>query len=138
MNQAGAPGTQRHGFVNRQPLARRLIKGMLYFARLLLCLWLAAFAASTVAQAAGSTAMMIAMAAEAGSQMAGCPDCDDEPADADGFACNVDCTSLWSGLPVDYPGYRPIVPSKDFGPAAAEDRPGRIGPPDPLPPKHFA
>lgn len=102
--------------------------------RTLLAALAVAFAAATVAHAAGSTAMSVDMAlADAGAtDMAACQDCGNDAGSPE--ACDFDCVPLvlarpdtGGGLPV--PDIRPATPDRGSGFA------GRTGPPEPRPPR---
>lgn len=111
---------------------------MVRASRLLLCLWLAAFAAGTVVHATAGTAMALdmAMASDAGMDMPSCVACDgDAGADADGVVCDIDCTApsiavFTSATAQAFLGIAKVMTVPD-----REIRLGRTGPPEPFPPK---
>lgn len=111
---------------------------MKFFARLLLVAILAAFAASSVAHAAGSAGMAAAMIAsdEAAMDMSECDPCDDSNACEMGIACNFVC-GAGAFAAVLAPQTQGIIhaPRETLWPAITQDWYGVTGPPAKQPPR---
>ena len=107
-------------------------------ARLILVAFLAVFAASSVAQAAGSADMAAAMIAsgDAARPMSDCDACDDTGAGETGLVCDLVC-GAGSFAAVVAPQAYVIVssPREALGPAVAQDFCGLSSPPAKQPPR---
>lgn len=111
---------------------------MKFFARLLLVAVLAAFAASSVAYAAGSAEMAAAMIAsdDAAMDMSECDPCVDSGAGEMGVACSFVCGAGGFAAMLA-PQTQGIVqaPRETLGPAVTHNFRGRTGPPAKQPPR---
>ncbi|RKF12471.1 hypothetical protein D6850_17515 [Roseovarius spongiae] len=107
------------------------------FARLMMTAVLAAFAASSVAHAAGSARMASEMIV-AGVDVtgAGCEACDDDAAGTLGIACDFVCNSAVAAALVETSaGCGPFAVSSAHGMMIEQDFHGLTGPPAKQPPR---
>ncbi|MDF1671200.1 MAG: hypothetical protein P1U83_16480 [Roseovarius sp.] len=113
---------------------------MKFFARLMMIASLAAFAASSVAHAAGSAKMASEMIAE-GVEMtalADCEACDDDATGSLGIACDFVCNSAAAAALVEASAeFDPLAVSSAHGMPIARDFRGLTSPPAKQPPRLF-